>query len=126
MPCSIRGARPPPSVEQQPAIVVEQIGEPEAQRQFGTDDGEVDLLAFGERADGVEVGEVDRKSAGQLGNTWISWCGDDFAHIALGGEAGDQRVLARAAAEDQNSHLENDLGGQTALHAGAGWRGLFR
>jgi hypothetical protein len=35
-------------------------------------------------------------------------------------------VLARAAAEDENSHLRNDLGGVTALHAGARRRGLFR
>ena len=35
--------------EQQPAVRAEAIGDAQAQRQFGTDDGEVDLLAFGER-----------------------------------------------------------------------------
>ena len=41
---------------------------------------------------------------------------DDLADVAIGGETRDQRVLARAAAENENSHGRNDLARLTGLH----------
>ena len=91
--------------EQQPAVGREAIGDAEAQRQLGADDGEVDLLALGER----ERGRRDRSrstgsGAREPGDSGIAGRGDDLADVALGGQPGDQRVLARAAADNENSH----------------------
>ena len=46
--------------EQQPAVGGEAVGDADAQRQFGPDDGEIDLFASrqGERSPGL--GQVDR------------------------------------------------------------------
>ena len=49
----------------EPAVRGEAIGDAEAQRQFRTDDGEVDLLAVGERSSGVGVGEIDAARCGR-------------------------------------------------------------
>ena len=42
---------------------------------------------------------------------------DELADVAIGEQPGDQRVLARAAAEDENSHCMNDLWRAIGLHA---------
>ena len=55
--------------EQQAAVVGEAIGNAQTQRELGSDDGEVDLFAFSERARGFRIGQVDRHGAGQLGDT---------------------------------------------------------
>ena len=60
------------------------------------------------------------------GNPGIPRGAHQLADVAVGGKPGDQRVLARAAAEDQNSH---DLKRFSACEQDAhGWRGrgLFR
>ena len=92
--------------EEQPAVVGEAIGDAEAQRQLGADDGEVDLLAFGERSErrrgrSESIGTVRARR----GDPGISGRADDVADVAVARQPGDQRVLARAAADDQNSHV---------------------
>ena len=91
--------------EEQPAFGRESIGDAEAQRQLGTDDGEVDLLAIGERQS-ARRDRRDRRTPMRASRAipGISGRGDDLADVAIGGETGDQRVLARAAAENENSH----------------------
>ena len=41
---------------------------------------------------------------------------DQFADVPIDGQPGHQRVLARAAAEDENSHCTYGLGRFTGLH----------
>jgi hypothetical protein len=95
--------------EQQSAVVRETIGDSQAEREFRSDDGEIDLFAFSERAGGLGIGQVDRHGAGQPGDAGISRRSQDVAAISLRCQPGDECVLARAAAEDQNSHGMNQL-----------------
>ena len=90
--------------EQQPPVGRESIGDAQAQRQLRTDHGEVDLLTLGERERGVGIGWIDRDDAREPGDAGVPGRGHDFADVAIGGKPGDQRVLARAAAENKNSH----------------------
>ena len=90
--------------EEQPAVGRESIRDPQAQRELRTDDGQVDLLAIRERKRGVGIGWIDRHDAGEPGNSGVPGRGDDFTDVPIGGQPGDQRVFARAAAEDENSH----------------------
>ena len=87
----------------------ESIGNAQTQRELRPDNGEVDLFSFSERPRGFRVGQVDRHGAGKLGHTRVSGGGDDLADVAFRGQPGDQCVLARAAAENENSHRMSDL-----------------
>ena len=80
------------------------IGDAEAQRQLRSDDGEVDLLARGKLQETRGVGKVSVHGAAERRHAGISGSADDLAPLALGKQAGSQRVLARTAAENQNSH----------------------
>ena len=40
-----------------------------------------------------------------LGDSGVAGRADDVGHAGFGGKPGDQRVLARAAADDKNSHV---------------------
>ena len=96
----------------------ESIGDAEAQRQLRTDDGEVDLLALGERERARRDREMSTGNGpGERGDAGIARGADELADVAIGGEPGDERVLARAAADDENSHVMNDLRGDGRLHA---------
>jgi hypothetical protein len=72
--------------------------------------GEIDLLAVSESQGGVRVGEIDGRRAGELGNTGIPGRDQKFTDITFGSQPGDERVLARTAAENEKSHIVNDLG----------------
>ena len=50
----------------------------------------------------------------------------DRLGFGVGGKPRDERVFARAAAENENSHRLNELGRVTALHGEAARAGLFR
>ncbi len=72
------------------------VGDAEAERQLGPDDGEVDALAFGEAQEGVRIGEVGREGAGEARDAGIAGSGDHLADAWVAGQAGDQGVLAGA------------------------------
>jgi hypothetical protein len=90
--------------EQQAAILDEPIGDPKTQRKFRPDDREIDLLSLGQRAGPLGIRQIDAGGTGQPGDTGISGRRDNLTAVAFRGEPGDQCVLARAAAEDKNSH----------------------
>ena len=48
--------------------------------------------------------DVDGDGAGQGGDARVPGRGHNLGDVAIGGQPGDQRVLARAAAENENSH----------------------
>ena len=53
----------------------------------------------------VGIGEIDRRrSRASARDSGVPGRAHDLADVAIGGKPGDQRVLARAAAENQNSH----------------------
>ena len=64
----------------------------------------------------VRIGEIDGSGARERARSRVPGRADDLADVAIGGEPRDERVLARAAAENQNSHCLNGLGRVTALH----------
>ena len=106
--------------EQQPAIIDETVGDSEAQRNFGSDDGEIDLLVLGERPGRFRVREINSRGPSQSADSRISRRGNNFPAVTFRGEPRDQCVLARAAAEDQNSHGMRYLWRLTGLHATVG------
>src|SRR5262249_10153726 len=112
--------------EQQPALGSKPIGDPETQRELRSDDGEIDLLAIGERDHGVDVRGIDWNRARKATNSGIARGGDELADVAVAGQAGHERVLARAATENKNSHRMNRLWREWRLHAPAGRARLFR
>ena len=50
-------------------------------------------------------------------NPGIARRADNLADVAVGDQPGDQRVLARAAADDQNSHCLKGLRACAGMHA---------
>ena len=67
--------------EQQPAVVRKPVGDAEAEREFRSDDGEVDLFAGGERRDRIDIRRVDSDRSDEPRNARISWCGDDTGGV---------------------------------------------
>ena len=47
--------------------------------------------------------------SGERCDSWIAGRANDLGDVTIGGEPSDERVLARATADDQNSHCLNDL-----------------
>ena len=116
------GGRP----EKQPAFRREPIGDPATEGQFGTDDGQVDLLAIRQRQDAVQVARIDGNGPGETCDARVPGNDQELADIAISVEPGDERMLAPAAADYENSHYVNDLGRRTWVNGDTGRMGLFR
>ena len=71
---------------------------------------------------GPQIGRTGRH---EPRNPRISRRADDARRRRVRRPAADQRVLARAAAEDQNLHCLNDLWRVPALHTGEVWPGTI-
>src|SRR5262249_33301339 len=112
--------------EQQPALGSKPIGDPETQRELRSDDGEIGLLAIGEPGHGADARGIDWSRGRKATNSGIAGGGDELADVAVPGQAGHERVLARAATENKNSHRMNRLWREWRLHAPAGRARLFR
>ena len=87
----------------------EAIGNSQAERQLRADDRQVDSLASGQRQQAVDVGSADRFRAHKLPNTRISRGANEIRGAFVAGKPCNERVLARPAADDENSHSLKDL-----------------
>ena len=100
--------------EQQPAVGGESIGDAEARAAAS---GPTTVRSICSRSASASSASRSARSIGdgrgERGDPGISGRADDVADVAIGGQPGDQRVLARAAADDENSHCANDLGRAT-------------
>src|SRR5206468_1992077 len=117
-----RGTRP----EQQMAGLGKTISDAGTEGQLGSDDCEIDVLAVNQGEYGVEVAWRGRTQSSQLADAGVSGCAPQLAHVPIGREPGDQRVLARTAPDNENPHDLNDLGRETRLQVGFDRPGLFR
>jgi hypothetical protein len=104
----------------------EPIDDSGAQRQLGPDYGEIDGFSIDQRQQAVEIRWIDRAHARKPGDAGIAGGAQQLADVAIARKPGDQRVLARAAADDENPHGFRDLWRETRLHADASRAGLFR
>ena len=80
------------------------VGNAEAQRQFRSDDGEVDLFAVGQVEDRRRVRDVAGNRPGDSRDAGISGCADQFADVPIGGQPGNEGMFPGAAADHENSH----------------------
>ena len=74
------------------------------QRRLGPDHDEIDLRSRGRRDDAVEVFAADRDAFGDLGDAPIAGRALETVAERGGGNFPAQRMLAPAAADDQNPH----------------------
>jgi hypothetical protein len=85
------------------------VANPQTERQFRADDGQVGPLANGQLQEAGGIGEVGVGRAANRRHAGIPGRADDLAGTALSGQSGGQGVLARTAPEHQNSHDVNGL-----------------
>jgi hypothetical protein len=90
--------------KQQPAGAGECVGDAEAQRELRADDSEVDLFVVGQREQGGRVRQVARDDARQLRNAWIAGGTHELADVAVARQPRDERMLAGAGTDHENSH----------------------
>ena len=63
-----------------------------------------------------DVGDIERHDSRSAGNPRIPRRADHFLDVRVGREPRDERVLARAAADDENPHQQNDLALGDGVH----------
>ena len=85
-----------------------QIDDAAIERQFGTNDGEIDALAFGERGKRVDVAGGNRGEACDFCHPWIPGCAQHVADAGFAREFPGDRMLAAAASDHQNLHCVSD------------------
>ena len=91
--------------KQQPAGGGETVRNAQAQRQFGPDDREIDLLAIGEARSGIRVRDVAGNASAQSARCRGCPGAQTSSPTSRSrGEPRDERMLSRAAADDENSH----------------------
>ncbi len=112
--------------ERQKPIQLETIDQAQAQRELGTDDGEVDALAPGKLGQAVNVRNRNLKELRVLSHSRVSGGSQQRRNGGIGCEAGKERVLAGSAADDENSHVMNGLRGIVEHGAERGRRPVFR
>ena len=81
------------------AVRAKCIGDTGAERRFGADHGQVDLLPGGELCDVVRS-----HAFGQFGDAGVAGRAEQFGHPPALGQFPDQRMLAPAAADHKHSH----------------------
>jgi len=94
----------------QPSFSDKSIDYTKTERQLGADDGQIDTGVRGEGNHAVHVGQIDWHRGPERGSPGIARGAADLVHLALGGQTGGQRVLARTAAKNKNSHDLKGLG----------------
>ena len=107
------------------SVLLETVDQPEAQRQFGADDGEVDALVSGQCGETLDVSHRSINGAGMLSDSRVSWHGQESSDPGITREAAHQGVFARPGSDDKNSHVMSMLEGLAELRFGnAGERGF--
>ncbi len=106
--------------ENEPVLLGKAVDDAEAERQFGPDDRHVNLLALSESGERIGPRDVDWRDSGDRRNTGIPGGADDLGDVSLTGETGDKRMLARTAANHQNSHVVKRFRGVSTLHGSEG------
>ena len=82
----------------------EEIGDAAIERQFRTDDREIDRFAFGEGRNRGRIARADVRDPGNIGDAGVARRANDLADGALGGELPCERMLAAATADHQHFH----------------------
>ena len=83
----------------------EPIGDAAAERRFGADDGQVDAFAIDERERRRRCRVASTGAIGDVaGDAGVAGRADDVVDAGFVAELPGQGVLARAGAEDENSH----------------------
>ena len=77
-----------------------------AQRRFGADNGEIDLLPGSKCGQRRHIGGGDRHALGQVGNAGIAGSAKEFCDPRALGEFPDERVFAPAASDDEDFHAD--------------------
>jgi hypothetical protein len=108
--------------EQEVSVFGKYVRNSTAQRQFGTDDREVDLFAAGEGGDGVGVCRIDGHAARDTADTGVPGCSDDVRNSAFGGQLPDQGVFASAVSDDKHSRGRHVLRSKLLDIKGLKWR----
>ena len=112
--------------EEQTSIGGKSIRDAAAERQFGSDDREINPLAFGELRHGVKVSGIDHGDFSLMRDARITGRADERADVRFGGKPRDEGMLARAAADDENSHGWCSLGAEAGLHEQPNRSQVFR
>ncbi len=96
-----RGARGPEDAQ---AARAEQIDNAEVERQLRPDDGQVDVLMHRQRGEPIDVAAADGDPSCDSADAGVAGSADDFRHAGFGRQLPGERVLAAAAAHDEDSH----------------------
>src|SRR5712664_1531285 len=91
--------------EHRAPFVAQAIGQPRGERCFGTDDGEIDIVASDRRNDIVDGGRGDREVGAETGGPGVPGSGKNNGVGGVALQSPTQGVLAAAASDDQYSHL---------------------
>ena len=70
--------------------------------------------------------EMCRNSPGKARDARVPWRDQELPDIAISVEPSDERMLARPAADHENSHCLKDLGRATRMNGDTDRVGLFR
>ena len=100
----------PAGAEHRDASFTQHVGDTRDQRCFGADDDEVDavLVRVSRDRGAVELVEVDQ--GGVLSDAGVAGRGEDLVIGLFGPQGEDDRVLARARAEDEDLHAAQPTG----------------
>jgi hypothetical protein len=82
----------------------EGIFQSENQRQFGTDNNQINLLIFGQRDQGRDVIILDIYIFAYLGGATVAWRTDDSFHFGVLGKFPAQCVLSTTGPDNQYFH----------------------
>ena len=82
----------------------EEVSDPERQGDLGSDDGQVDPQLLREIGELHDLSGGNRKAVRDLGNAGIAGSAVDLAGVGALRERPAERVLARAPADDEDSH----------------------
>ena len=99
-------------------MLIENVDDAAAQREFRSDDGEIDAFTFGSRSEHFYIERIDRDGARRLCDTRIARNSDDGMVLR---QFPRQRVLTATAANDKNPHDD-----QVSLLFRVGYSECFR
>ena len=112
--------------EHEQPVLGEEVGDAGDQRDLGSDDGQVDLLAPGEREQAGEVVGLDGDRVGFLADAGVAGRAEHLGGQRRSTEGMDEGVFATAAADYQNAHVASspcrDALPGPAGAAGGRWR----
>jgi hypothetical protein len=82
----------------------ERVDNAQGERQLGAHDGEAGLLGLGQADHGVEVLQVDRNAAGDLGDAAVAGRANHLSDPLTALYRPGQRVFAASRTKDQDFH----------------------